>query len=249
VTAPPTPPAALASELDALDAQLDRRFRVLDTRVPVPASVGVASPREFVLRHPASAEELIVEEAFERDERLPYWADLWPSAVTLSQHVVPLADAYGVRRPGARALELGCGIGLVTTVLALAGFDVLATDYYDDALHFARLNAGRNAGATIGTRNVDWRNFPTDLGRFDLVVASDVLYERPYASLVAHAIHRSLKAKGLAVVADPGRVAADAFVGECRARGMNVDWGDRVPFEDGQIRQSITLYEITRPHD
>ena len=238
-----------ASELDALDAQLDRRFRVIETRVPAPASVGAGAPGEFVLRHPASAEELIVEEAFDRDERLPYWADLWPSAVTLSAHVVPLAEAYHVRRPGAKALELGCGVGLVTTVLALAGFDVLATDYYDDALNFARLNAGRNAGAAIGTRNVDWRDFPTDLGRFDLIVASDVLYERPYASLVAHAIHRSLKAKGVAIVADPGRVAADAFVAECRARGLNVDWGDRVPFEDGQIRQSITLYEITRPHD
>ncbi|HET7458835.1 MAG TPA: class I SAM-dependent methyltransferase [Gemmatimonadaceae bacterium] len=234
-------------ELDALDAQLDRRFRVIETRVPTPPTVGAGAPPEIVLKHPASAEELIVEEAFERDERLPYWADIWPSAVALSGRLVPLAERYALRRPGARALELGCGVGLVTTVLAFAGFDVVATDYYDDALHFARLNAGRNAGAAIETRNVDWRDFPNDLGRFDLVVASDVLYERPYAALVAHAIHRSLAPDGVAIIADPGRVAADAFVAECRSRGLRVEWGERVPFVDGEIRQAITLYEITRP--
>jgi len=44
---------------------------------------------------------------------------------------------------GKRALELGCGLGLVTNRRALrAGYDVLATDYYEDALLFARPQTG-----------------------------------------------------------------------------------------------------------
>ena len=49
----------------------------------------------------------------------------------------------------------------------------MATDYYADALLFARRNSLRNVKREPETRLVDWRAFPTDLGRFDLVLASD----------------------------------------------------------------------------
>jgi predicted nicotinamide N-methyase len=220
----------------AIEADLEQRFRTASTVVP-------QGGREIELLHPASYDDLITEEDFVRDERLPYWADLWPSAIALSEF---LATRRAVPAPGARALELGCGMGLVSATLALAGYEVLATDYYDDALEFARFNALRNAGAEIGTRNVDWRHFPTDLGRFDLVVASDVLYERPYAALVAHALNMTLAADGTAIVADPGRIAVAAFLDECRARSLRVDEPERIPYEAGKVRQTIALYEITR---
>ena len=135
---------------------------------------------------------------------------------------------------------------VVATTLALEGYAVTATDYYDDALEFTRLNAWRNAGVAVETRNVDWRSFPSDLGRFDLVVASDFLYERPYAALLAHALNMTLDAKGKAIIADPGRIAIAAFLDECRARALRVDEPERIPFESGAVRQSIALYEITR---
>lgn len=221
---------------DAIGVDLEQRFRTASTVVP-------QAGREIELLHPASYDDLITEDDFVRDERLPYWADLWPSAIALSEYLA-------TRRPpapeGARALELGCGMGLVSTTLALMGYDVLATDYYDDALDFTRFNVLRNAGAAVETRNVDWRAFPTDLGRFDLVVASDVLYERPYAALVAHALKMTLSGGGIAIVADPGRIAVAAFLDECRSRSLRVDEPERIPYESGQIRQTIALYEITR---
>ena len=56
---------------------------------------------------PANADDLISEDDFVRDERLPYWADLWPSARIL-------ADELAVMRlAGQRVLELGCGLGVV----------------------------------------------------------------------------------------------------------------------------------------
>ena len=66
--------------LGAIEASLRRRFRVVETEIQIEG-------RAVSLLHPASAEELIDEQAFERDERLPYWAELWPSSRIMAQHV------------------------------------------------------------------------------------------------------------------------------------------------------------------
>ena len=143
-------------------------------------------------------------------------------------------------------LELGCGAGLVTTAAVLAGYDVLATDYYEDALLFARANVLRNGGRSVRTLMVDWRDFPNDLGSFERIIASDILYEMSYAPLVARAIACSLTSDGVAVVADPGRVAVPAFEQECDAAGLAIDRAARVPFVAGEIRQTIDIWEIRR---
>jgi predicted nicotinamide N-methyase len=210
---------------------LERRFRIAETAMEI-------AGRRLTIAHPANPEELIDEEDFNRDERLPYWADLWPSSRILGEHLLAMEGA------GRTLLELGCGAGLVTSCAAAAGFDVTATDYYDDALRFTRVNAWVNAGATIRTRMVDWRNFPQDLGRFDLVVASDILYERTYGALVARAIARSLAPTGEALLADPGRVALEPFLEAARGDGLVVAARDRHVFEEGKVRQTITLFHL-----
>jgi predicted nicotinamide N-methyase len=223
-------PSDLAPELEALG----RRF--------VLAKVSVALGGGTVtLETPRSADELINEIDFERDERLPYWADVWPSSTALATVVSELDGE------GNRALELGCGLGLVTVAALRAGFDVLATDYYEDALLFARRNGLSATGREPRTRHVDWRAFPADLGRFDLVLASDVLYEREYATLVAEAIVASLAPGGVALVADPGRVALLSFVTACEQRGCTVGIRARVPWTDGKAKQTITIHEISPP--
>jgi ETFB lysine methyltransferase len=59
-------------------------------------------------------------------------------------------------------------------------------------------------------------------------------------------LDRTLTARGSAVIADPGRIAAPQFVDECKERGMPAAILDRVPFEEGSIRQTIDLYEVRR---
>jgi predicted nicotinamide N-methyase len=196
--------------------------------------------REVRIHHPRNADDLIDEQAFVDDERLPYWADLWPSARVLAERVATMPV------DGRRFLELGCGTGLVSVAAAIAGFDVTATDYYDEALRFTALNVLVNTGALIDTRIGDWRRFPHDIGRFELVVASDVLYEQPHAGLIAGVLDRTLTARGSAVIADPGRIAAPQFVDECKERGMPAAMLDRITFEEGNIRQTIDLYEVRR---
>jgi predicted nicotinamide N-methyase len=88
---------------------------------------------------PPDAEALIDEDAFARDEFLPYWAELWPSARVLAGYVAELPLA------GTRAVELGCGVGLPSLVVALAGADVVATDC-------PRMRSSRASSATNGLR-------------------------------------------------------------------------------------------------
>jgi len=224
---------AASRDVGALRDRLVRRFRTV-------SSVLRVDDRELSLIHPANAEDLIDEAEFERDERLPYWADIWPSARVLATHVARLKGR------GRSLLELGCGAGLVATSAALAGFRVCATDYYEDALRFTELNVAEHTGEVPETRLVDWRKLPRDLGRFDLVVGSDVLYERAYGGLVARAVDITLKRGGEAVIADPGRIAADDFVRDAAERGLQLAAHEQVPFVEGAIRQKISLYRLRR---
>lgn len=215
----------------SLESSLSRRFRVAETQVDV-------LNRTLSILHPASAEDLIDEKDFERDERLPYWAELWPSARVLGEWIL------GMRGEGRTLLELGCGSGLVSTCASLAGYDVTISDYYDDAMLFAQANAHRNRAAVPQTVSIDWRNLPADLQRFDVVVASDVLYERTYGPFVANAIAAALAADGVAWLADPGRVARDAFVRALGPAGLRVAERTKVPFREGTVSQTITVFEI-----
>ena len=232
----PTVPV-LSSEATAL---AKRTLEELRAEFDVSQTEVVLAGRRVVIHHPRNADDLISEDDFVADERLPYWADLWPSARVLAERIVSTASEER------RFLELGCGAGLVSVAAAIAGFDVTATDYYEEALRFTALNVLLNTGVLIDTRIGDWRRFPHDLGRFDLVAASDVLYEQAHAGLIASVIDRTLTGRGSAIIADPGRLAAPQFIEECQTRGMPTAILERVPFEDGSIRQTIDLYQVQR---
>jgi predicted nicotinamide N-methyase len=216
---------------DALVLALTRRFRTSIEDATIDA-------RTFSILKPANPDDLIREEDFVKDERLPYWADVWPSSIILAEKLLELDGS------GRTALELGCGVGLSTLAATSAGFDVLSTDYYEDALDVTRANVFRNLGSLARTRLVDWRHFPTDLGMFDLVFASDVLYEKEYAELLPILLLRLLAPGGLALSADPGRVAAPIFVERCGTHGLAIRENETRPFKAGEIEQKIDIYAI-----
>ncbi len=168
----------------------------------------------YALTHPKDAEALIDEAAFNKDERLPYWADVWPASVALARAVRAMDGT------GRTLLELGCGVGLVVSAALRAGFEVTASDYYDDALAFARLNGVANASREAKTFLLDWRHLPDAIAAFDVVVAADVLYERAYGPVVARTIATTLAENGRALIADPGRVGSPAFFDALRDVGL-----------------------------
>ncbi|HEY8167044.1 MAG TPA: methyltransferase domain-containing protein [Gemmatimonadaceae bacterium] len=225
-----TQPDEVLTGIDLID-DLERRFET-ETE-----SVSVGGHQIEILR-PRSSDALIREEDYIRDERLPYWADLWPSSRILAGSVIER------NLSGLIAIELGCGLGIVTIAAMKAGATVLASDYYADALLFTRANAFRNLGRVPQTTLIDWRHWPTDAGRFDVMLASDVLYEREYASLLPSVIASSLAPGGVALIADPGRVAAPLFIDRCTAEGLYIREMKTEPITAGSATQLINVYEI-----
>lgn len=140
----------------------------------------------------------------------PYWSVLWRSGVGLAREV----DA--ARLGGLRVVELGCGLALPSITAARGGASVLATDACAEAVALADRNAREN-DARIETAVADW-TAPERLverGPFDLVLAADVLYERPAVAALLSLLPRL---GSRAWIADPGRPAGEAFMVEAAKR-------------------------------
>ncbi len=160
--------------------------------------------RELVVARPRDSEALLDDHAFEHEEFLPYWAELWPSGVALARTLA------GRSLRGARTVELGCGLGLPSIAAALAGGRVTATDWSSAAVDACAANAARN-GARVETLVCAWAAPEPLLARapWDLVLAADVLYERRNADQLL-ALLPALG--GEVLLADPGRPPAAAFL-------------------------------------
>jgi ETFB lysine methyltransferase len=217
----------------ALVAQLERRFDTVSDDVEI-------GGRTFGILHPRNSDDLIREEDFVEDERLPYWADIWPSSMILAEQILAR------RGEGRRLLELGCGVGLVSTAAMASGHEVTATDYYADALAFTRANAFRNVGKSPEAAMMNWRTFPATATNFDKIVASDVLYESEYAQIIPSILKGALTLHGVALIADPGRIATPEFLEKCESVGLEILNQQTFPFAAGEIRQKITIYELGR---
>lgn len=225
----------MSPDWQTTSAALRSRFDTLISPVTV-------AGRRYRLLRPRDADALIDEETFDHDDRLPYWAEVWASGLVLADRI---AQEVG---GGRTFLELGCGVGLPSVVAVRAGFDVMATDYYAEALEFVQVNAGLNELEIPATRLVDWRRYPEDLGAFDFIAAADVLYERPNVALVSDAIATSLAPTGFALVTDPGRRTAEPFMDQCRRRRLQVAHVAKIPGQahPNGVKPMIDVYEIRR---
>lgn len=162
---------------------------------------------ELSVLRPRNSDALLDEQAFEHEEFLPYWAEVWPSGAALARRV----SARALR--GARTLELGCGLGLPSLAAALAGGRVLATDWSPDALELLEDNAQRNDVA-IETALIDWRTPAAviERGPWDLVLGADILYERHNVLLMLDLLPRLIDERGEVWIADPGRPPGVEFL-------------------------------------
>lgn len=183
----------------------------------------------FHIVHPASADALIDEEDFDRNERLPYWADLWPSAIALARWL----SNKDLR--GKRVIELGCGLGLPSVVCLSRGAEVVVSDHYAAAMDFAVFNARTNEGREPETFLLDWRHPELDgLGLFDLVIGADVLYEALNGLALAELVPRLLSPRGEVIFADPNRNTAPVFLDEMENRGFQISTRSAIVEQDSR---------------
>lgn len=156
------------------------------------------------------------------------FGQMWPAGRVLAR---AMAD-IDIR--GKRILEIGCGLALSSIVLHRRGADVLASDHHPLAEPFLRYNAGLNALTPVPYCSLPWDEDHPALGHFDLIIGSDVLYERDHAALLAAFVSRHACAHGEIVITDPGRGNSGAFTNAMLRQGYSVA-EHRSPFDDADV--------------
>ena len=163
---------------------------------------------------------------------LPYWAELWDSAIGVGQWLVGDSAEWSVNSaqrtnyltndhsPLTTVLDLGCGMGLAGAVAAMLGAKVVFGDIERDSLLFACLN-GLHYSDDVSARRVDWQQ--DDLRqRFDLILGSDVLYDKTQWEYLDAFFRRHVGEKGRVVLGEPGRQTGDNFIGWIQERGWSL---------------------------
>ena len=175
---------------------------------------------QITLQLPADPEQLLNTAAESGDDVDPYWGILWDAAVETAGCV--LKFHWPDRQ---RALEIGCGCGLVGVAGLIAGLDVTFSDLVPAAVELSLRNAAINGYADATGRTLDWRDDVDE--SFELLLASDVLYETSqHESLLDFAV-KILKPGGCLWIGDPGRQQAERFLELAKQHGWRVELWDR----------------------
>jgi predicted nicotinamide N-methyase len=182
----------------------------------------------------------ISESDFQEDERLPYWAELWPSSLALAEYLLENRDLFVNKE----LLELGCGLGLGGMAAHTCGARVLFSDYETLALHFTQRNFHRNFKQLAQVTLLDWRNISLKCC-FDIIIAADILYEVRLLLPVFNLLSRILLPGGLAIIAEPNRTVAQEFFKLVTRNG----WSDKGLLKNVKLDHKlhrVTIHRIRR---
>jgi predicted nicotinamide N-methyase len=130
---------------------------------------------------------------------------VWPSGLVLAQLISTLP------LQGLRILELGCGLGIASLVASRRGGDITASDHHPLAESFMSQNVTLNDLPCIKFAHGDWCTPITQLGKFSLIIGSDLLYERDQSALLSVFIDCHATSDAKIIICDPGRREAKRF--------------------------------------
>jgi len=144
----------------------------------------------------------------------PYWAEAWESAVVLASELAQQ------NLSGRSVLDLGCGLGLVGTVAASLGGQVLMVDAAPPSLLFARINSWPWR-ENVAVKRIDWRH--DELAKsFSLIAGSDIVYDRAEWPHLEGFWRTHLNVGGSVLLAEPGRSTGDEFITWIADRGWKL---------------------------
>lgn len=135
----------------------------------------------------------------------PLFGLLWPSGQVLAG----VMSTYAIA--GKRVLELGCGLGLASLVVHRRGGDVTATDCHPLAPAFLCDNLALNGLPVMKYSTAHWSRPNPTLGLFDVIIGSDVLYDREQPEALSRFIARHSKPEVEVLIVDPGRGNQTSF--------------------------------------
>jgi ETFB lysine methyltransferase len=234
----PGPPlAARPSPLASIEEILAKLGPVVQERV-------IVEDAEFLIGRPEHSDRLLdlpaVLAAFETDEYMPYWADLWPAARMLAK--VIMQETW---TPGTAALEVGCGLGLPGIVALSRGLRVTFSDYDPCALRFSADNARLNGFEHFNVMQLDWRHPPNTL-RMPVILASDLIYEMRNVVPLVEFVKKILLPGGVCLLTDQDRIPSHVLRKTLDEERLAYTTQVLRAGEPGGRRLKGTLYRITR---
>ena len=135
----------------------------------------------------------------------PLFGLLWPSGQVL-------AGAMQVfEHDGRRILEVGCGLALASLVLHRRGADVTASDCHPLTGPFLVENLRLNAMESMKYSRGNWSQDDGRLGLFDVIIGSDLLYDRDQPQALSQFIDRHAEAQVEVIIVDPDRGNQPSF--------------------------------------
>lgn len=157
----------------------------------------------------------------------PLFGLLWPSGAQLAARMAALPV-----RDGRRILEIGCGLALASLVGHRRGNDMTASDCHPLAGAFVAENLRLNHLPPMKYRHGHWSapfvagaradadGRAVVRGLFDLIIGSDLLYERGLAAPLAGFIDRHAAEGAEVWIVDPDRGNRPAFNRQMAATGF-----------------------------
>lgn len=150
----------------------------------------------------------------------PLFGQVWPSAQVLALAM----DSHAI--VGKRILEIGAGLALASLVIHRRGGDVTVTDWHPLTEDFLQQNLLANGLAPLPYQAGNWALDDADgasgLGRFDLIIGSDVLYERQQPAQLARFIDQHASSGAEVIIVDPDRSNRSAFCREMATLGYGL---------------------------
>ena len=129
----------------------------------------------------------------------PIFGVVWPSGEILAHCMLD----YDIG--GKSVLEVGCGIALASLVLNHRSANITATDYHPETERFLNYNVMLNKGKKIPFVRTGWDDVVDALCSFDIIIGSDLLYERNHVELLSEFINRHAEKHCDVIIVDPGR--------------------------------------------
>jgi 2-polyprenyl-3-methyl-5-hydroxy-6-metoxy-1,4-benzoquinol methylase len=146
----------------------------------------------------------------------PLFGLLWPSA----QKLADLMQTWDLT--GKRILEVGCGLGLASLVVHRREGNIIASDCHPLTEIFLKANVLLNGLPPLHYETGNWGRVNKGLGAFDLLIASDVLYERSHPAQLSGFIQKHAAEGAEVLIVDPNRGNRSAFHKDMANMGFGV---------------------------
>ncbi|BAN49826.1 methyltransferase [Metapseudomonas resinovorans] len=156
--------------------------------------------------------ELVAERLGISPETWPLFGQLWPSSQVLANAMLTMD------LEGKRVLELGAGLALASLVVHRRGGDITASDFHPLSPSFLDENLRLNDLGPLKYESADWAILNDDLGVFDLIIGSDVIYEHGQPEVLAAFIDRHSADLVDVLIVDPNRPNRSSFCKEMAER-------------------------------